>query len=259
MEVSMWHKVLLVILLLIFSGCAARMTGIPSSESQEDMVFPEWFWHSPRLESGIAVGYSPSYYYPKEAIAAAELNGVETLAKQMSVRIKGGKAYMKDHKGIHFAGEKIEELFAEESYNRLKKNHYFLDKHVSKGCTIVLVSTEDIPISNEPRAPGLRPKWVNRLPKEDGCIYATGQCARGMYSANSWLMAERNARIELAMSVETKLQGMSKRLGYWSNGTFISEVDVVLDGIQIVKRWYDSEMKVCHVLARVPITKRLRK
>ena len=118
MEKSMWHKLLILISLIIFSGCTTKMTEGLSSESQEDMVFPEWFWHPPRLRSGgVAVGYSPSYYYPKEAVEAAELNGIETLAKQMSVRIKGGKAYMKDDRGIHFAGEKIEELLSNRDWS----------------------------------------------------------------------------------------------------------------------------------------------
>ena len=211
MEASMWYKILLVIFLLTFSGCA---TKIPS-ESQEKMLFPKWFWHPPKLKSGVvAVGYSPSYYSPGEAIAAAELNGIVTLAKQMSVKIRGGKAYVKDDNGLHSAGEKIEELFAEEPHVRLKKNHYLLGKHVSKGCTIVLVSIKNIKISSELMQPGSKPKWVNKPPDKDGYIHATGQCARGMYGANSWLMAERNARIKLAMSVETKLQSVNKRFCY---------------------------------------------
>lgn len=238
--------------LLLLLGCGAgKREGLISTRPIE---LPEWFWKPPLIRSvPVAVGYSPSFLDPEKAIASAEENGVENLAKQICLRIKGERIFLKDELGIKFMGEKIEEIVPEEMLENLKRNHVLLDAFVSERGTIALVATKKIPVSHRTIRPGGRPKWLREIPREKGFLYATGQSQRGVYEVNSWLMAEREARVELAMSLKAKVRGLNKKIDAWSEGVFTSGTDITLEGIQIVERWYDPDTKMCHVLARVPL------
>ena len=178
---GMWRSAVLVISIgLLVAGCAGKEARFAS---EGEVVLPEWFWRPPISGSvPIAVGYSPSYLNPRKAIASAEENGVENLAKQIVVRIRGERVFHSDGRGTRFMGEKIEEIVPEEIVDALKEKHILLDAFVSKGCTVALVSTAKVPISKRRVGPGKRPKWIDHLPQEEGFLYARGQSQMGILS-----------------------------------------------------------------------------
>ncbi len=56
------------------------------------------------------------------------------------------------------------------------------------------------------------PKWATKLPKKSGMMYAVGFAMPDTYAERSLAAAEKKARLELARTIETKLQVNSQMI-----------------------------------------------
>ena len=111
----------------------------------------------------------------------------------------------------------------------------------------VEIVTQSVPNSPEP------PNWV--LGREHQ-LYAHAQYLVGVgFSNKNTVSASESARAELAKNIRFKIQSLMK--DYSSNdGSFIesfvkTEIDFLLEGVQIKAGWYDLEKKVFYSFAVV--------
>jgi len=151
----------------------------------------------------------------------------------------------------------IQEEVSPETEAFVKEHHQVVAKCVTPEQTYVLVRLGEKGESTPETSTGStnipqEPSWATDIPREPGYIYASGQSNLYRRESDSWRNAEKSARIALALSVETKVQGLIKR--FEDQTTFsisAADTDTQLNNIQIIARWKHPEMNTCHVLVRM--------
>jgi hypothetical protein len=77
----------------------------PQSNKTPDELYPAWFWNTPYSEDSLfAVGYSNTFFHTETSQKEAIENGIESLAKSVSVRIKGERGLMRHGGGVACSG-----------------------------------------------------------------------------------------------------------------------------------------------------------
>ena len=97
------------------------------------------------------------------------------------------------------------------------------------------------------------PKWVRKLPRKEGYVFAVGTSHLYYHEESSWREAERAARLELARDVVSQIRNLSKQAGGRLEHVVVTKTEATLRGTQIVGRWLDRKAKACYVLCRMPI------
>lgn len=201
-----------------------------------------------------AVGYAQTYFYQDTSVKEATENGIKSLAKSVSVRIKGERGFMDTVFGPEFAGEDFQEELKEDVLNLVKKNHKVVATETVDDITLVLLGIGDVPsLSSAEGFNPRRPNWVSRPPRRSGFFYAVGQCTPQYHQEDAWQLAEYDARIDLALSLSAKLRSLVKKLDETMNTHSAVKTNVVLNRVRVVERWLDPENGIPYVLVRMPL------
>jgi len=95
------------------------------------------------------------------------------------------------------------------------------------------------------------PSWISNLPEKSGYLYAMGISQLYFNEVSSWLESERDARLQLALS----LGSQEKTLNMLNNGRIHevskSSIDQILKDIQVVGR--SKSQNIFYVLIRMKI------
>ena len=246
--VTFWYSLLP--LLLSFS---LRVSENPRPEN----IYPSWFFNPPEGAS-FAVGYSAEHAYRDSAIKAATRDAAVNYVKNQQVEIKGEQGLATLAAGTITVGSTIKEYYDTTEAGRLGGILKVLDFFQRGGAFAVLASTDSVA-----KAPGVNrldaaavpaPQWTTVIPEKAGYVYNSGLAPLYYNEFNSWLEAERKARVNLALTVYTKVKFLGKKV---ENSYFrefqVEETNVTLHGIEVVARWKDVRNQICYVLVRVPV------
>ncbi len=241
----------------------------------KEASYPAWFWNMPDTEDGLfAVGFSETYAHAETSEQGAIADGVENLAKALSVRIKGEEGVQREGGRVVYSGNDLQEEVSPDTLALVKENHQVVAKYASAQSTFVLLrfgrnvegsfggstpeqrngeaSTHAVPDAATPLPQ--QPRWVTALPSVPGYLYACGQSNPYYREANSWRAAEKHARIALALSLESKVRGLAKELETQMGTISTVSTDVQLNRIQVVARWKHPVYHTYHVLVRMPLS-----
>ena len=252
----------------------------PKTKSAGETSYPAWFWKMPHSENSLfAVGFSETFFYPESSKQNAIKDGIESLAKYLSVRIKGERGVLRDGSRVIFSGDDIQEILSPSVLSFVEEHHQIIATYTGKkyrktkssgfarllreplreANTFVLLSmgegnAETFPHSASAAPMPSRPSWITTPPKEPGYLYAIGNSNPYYREVNSWRIAEKRARITLAFNLESKIRGLAKKLDSSMETISTISTDVQLNRVQVIARWKHPEDNTCHVLVRVPLS-----
>ena len=239
--------------------------------------YPRWFWQMPHSNTALfAVGYAQTYFHRDTSVEEATENGIRSLAKSVSIRIKGERGFMDTVYGSEFAGEYFQEEFKDGALDFVKENYEVVATETvgnkqpptpyNKGditlvllCSLRSPTTSSYGIGDAPVVSSVkgfnsgRPGWVSEPPKRNGFLYAVGQCHPQYHEEDAWQLAEYDARINLALSLFAQLRSLVKKLDKTLNVITTVKTDVVLNRMQVDKRWVDPKNGIPYVLMRMSL------
>ncbi|MBL7082579.1 MAG: hypothetical protein ISS41_02970 [Candidatus Aminicenantes bacterium] len=201
-----------------------------------------------------AVGYAQTFFYRESSIEEATTNGINVLAKYVSVRIKGERGFKDTILGPEFAGEAFKEEPEGGVLDFVKKNHKVVATETVGDITLVLLCTGEAPtISSTKGFDQKIPEWISKLPKKPGFVYAVGQSSPQFHEEETWQLAEYNARVGMALSFVAQLRSLGKRQDKSLSTAGAVKTDVVLRRVQVIERWFDPENRIPYVLVHMPL------
>ena len=251
--------ILFYFLLLTLSCHKATVKPLSKHYKEEQIrkysTYPRWFWQMPHSNNTLfAVGYAQTYFYRESSVEEATDNGINVLAKYVSVRIQGERGFKDTKLGPEFAGEFFKEELEGGVLDSVKKNYKVIATETVGDITLVLLCTgEAQTLSSAKGFDQKAPEWVSKPPKKPGFVYAVGQSSPQFHEEETWQLAEYNARVGLALSFVAQLRSLGKRLDQGLSTASAVKTDVVLRRIQVVERWYDPENRIPYVLVRMTL------
>ncbi len=229
-----------------------------SHQSLPENIYPLWFFNPPTGSATFVVGYSSEHAYLDSAIKAATREAAKNYVKNQQVQITGEQGLATLAVGTITVGSTIKEYYDTTEADRLGRSMRVLD-YFRRGGSVALLASKDS-VGNVPgrkrvdAATVPMPSWATTIPEKAGYIYNSGLAPLYYNEYNSWVEAERKARINLALTVYTKVKFLGKKV---DNSYFrefqVEETNVTLHGIEVVARWKDAKNQVCYVLMRVPV------
>lgn len=266
----------IILLLLLVVGCASPSFKEKSELTPKAMAptaqlqpkpklpaeasYPAWFWNMPHAEDSLfAVGFSETFAHPETSQQYAITDGIESLAKYFSVRIKGERGVLRDGNRVIFSGADIQEILSPSVLSFVKEHHQLIATYAGKKYTFVLLclgegNAETLAMPSSAAPMSSQPSWMTTNPKESGYLYASGNSNPYYREVNSWRIAEKRARIALALSLESKVRGLAKKLNASMETISTISTDVQLNRVQVIARWKHPKDKTCHVLVRMPLS-----
>ncbi len=222
-------------------------------------MYPWWFFSPPAGSPSWTVGYSAEHAYLDSALKAATREAGRAYARNQQDLIKGEQGLATLAGGTITVGSTIKEYFDTAQAVRMGSTMTVLDYFRRGGAVAVLASTDsaaNVPGKNRVDAARVpAPSWTTVLPDNPGYLYNSGLAPLYYNEFNSWLEAERKARIGLALTAYTRVKFLGKKEDNIYFREFqVEETNVTLHGIQVVARWKDVKNQVCYVLSRVPVS-----
>ena len=212
----------------------------------------------PVEEDGLfAVGVAPTFAHAENSETLAIEQGVENLTLCLYTWIHGEAIVARSGGGELFSGRDVAEETSEPLRRWVTDHYQIVAKHISPDSTCILLRLGEPTAASVVTSPPVLalepPSWLTNLPSDDRYIYARGHSNAYFREENSWKRAEQNARIALALSLETKVHQLTKRLNRDMEMAAMNRVDIRLNWSQVVSRWKHPEDQTCHVLIRMPI------
>lgn len=238
---------------------AAMFIGT-AKEPLPENVYPAWFFDPPASRSVFAVGYSDVRSYLDSAIASAVREAAANYVKNRQVTIAGEQGLATLAAGTIAVGSTIKEIYDINEAGRLETKLRIVDYFQRRGAVTVLASTDStvsVPTLKRVDAAKVpKPSWTSLIPDKVGYLYDFGLCPVYYNENNSWREAERRGRINLALTLYTKVKYMGKKV---DNSYFrefqVEETNATLRGVEVVARWKDVKNQICYVLVRMQVGK----
>jgi len=231
-----------------------------SHKPAPENIYPLWFFNPPAGSSVFAVGYSDEHSYLDSAIKAATREAARNYVMNKEVQIRGEQGLATLAAGTISVGSTIKEFYDTTQAEQLGGTMKALDYFRRGGSVALLASTDsvgDVPGRKRLDAATVpAPSWTITIPEQDGYVYNSGLASLYYNEFNSWREAERKARINLALSLYTKVKFLGKKEDNIYFREFqVEETNVTLHSIEIVARWKDVKNQICYVLVRMPVGK----
>ncbi len=243
---------------VLFPALVSFFLSSPGKPLPEN-IYPSWFFNPPAASPLWTVGYSAEHAYLDSALKAATREAGRNYARNQLNLVKGEQGLATLAGGTITVGSTIKEHFDTAQAVRLGSTMKVLDYFRRGGAVAVLASTDSVPnVPGTNRIDAARvpaPSWTTVLPEKAGYMYNSGLAPLYYNEFNSWLEAERRARINLALTAYTKVKFLGKKEDDVYFREFqVEETNVTLHGIQVVARWKDVKNRICYVLMRVPVS-----
>jgi len=219
--------------------------------------YPVWFLNQGDIEcNSVTVGYARrSYYGDTTAIKYAFMNAAENFVKQSSISISGDQNFWTTALGNAWMGSSIKESYDISMVGKVAETIAILDTFKLKDFLMVLTSKSECDLLEEEKNLVLilensKPAWLVSLPSDENYIYAIGSSESYHYNENSWLTAEKNARLVLARSLNLQTKSVQKISSNESQAVLNESLSIQINDIKIVNRWIDSKSRIYYVLIR---------
>jgi len=217
-----------------------------------------WFLEQGSLNcTDTAVGYAKrSYYNDSTAIIIATQNAYKNFVVQNRVNISGEQAFWTTEIGNAWMGSDIKEVYDTNRSSIISRNVILLDRMLSNDFVAILISDRECELSPLNKFVVsinslMRPAWVDIKPQESDYYYAVGIAPEYYYESNSWMEAEKRARLNLARILYTKIESLQKK-NIGTQEIKKEKLSVELKEITFVARWKDEIKKICYVLNKIP-------
>jgi hypothetical protein len=201
----------------------------------QEYNYPSWFLYAPR-GAVTAVGYASKSYYPENAIETACEQARENLARYASVRILGEEGLIIQGDQFYYSGNNFREEIDSLLFEYYKSATVYLDTSVIGDLCLVFVSDRSLSYEESLLSSENLTSWIHELPKSSDFIYAMGIARLYFHEISSWLEAERDARIQLALTLCAEVKSHTRMYNQSFREVSLSKVDQVLQDIQIVAR-----------------------
>ena len=211
-------------------GCSARTQVIDKSTSAPELL-PVWFWDTPRLSGvSLAVGYSPLHQESDHAYQEAFQDAAWRLFCDRECRIYGEKGIASSPEGTMQMGSTIRIEVDSTGFSAFSKKLVRLDSVATRTMRIILVGTGRVEIDKTPIA---SPTFEM---EDAGQGLGLGSAPIYYHESSSWIEAEREARIQLALDAHAEFMGSSETADEMILQTAVTKTDVTLTGIQTLHR-----------------------
>ena len=241
--------------ILISAGVLASLISCGVRREDGGNGYPSWFLEGVG-DQGIrcAVGYGRIFVDPDTSVAYAKRDGVERVAKGMAVAVRSEQGFAAAPGGLRSMGGVFSEEVDWAKVKTIREQCRVVDSAQVHGMTLALVcyGAESAFELERTRMPERPPKWVRKLPKKKGYVFAVGTSHLYYNEATSWREAERAARLELARYVLSQIRDLSKKAGGTLEQVIATKTEATLRGVRIAGRWLDRKTKACYVLCRMP-------
>ena len=246
-------KVLRLVCVVVFLGClGCAVSKSVVSHTNRSFTYPMWFWQPPISQDlPVAVGYAPAYYRDESSQQVAIEDAVQQLAKQVQVRISGERIIIDRRQA-----EKFDEIVPPDVLKPISDSHVILATHQMPEQFLVLLGMGEVKLNQQLVSAGSRskPGWLSQLPESTASLYGVGHYNRSsLRSHSSWQDAERNALIDLALTLKSYVRNLTKQLNSQTGRVLSVQTDVILSRIQVIERWYDRQNRSYHVLMEMPL------
>ncbi len=221
----------------IISAVAILSFAQAGNEKQkDDFRLPAWFWDMPETGSMLmAVGYSQPHRESEHAYKDAFHDGAWRLFRDLHSSISGGRGTSTVAEGTMNIGSTIRQEVDSTGFSAFSKTIVRLDSASTPTIRIMLVSTGDLPLDRE-----LLPEQ-SIAPEIVGSHLTQGSAQIYYHESSSWIEAEREARIELAVGTLSTLKGQTEIVNEGIFQTSITETDVILTDVLTMHRRIDRK------------------
>jgi hypothetical protein len=231
-----------------------------SKKPLPENLYPAWFLDPPAGRAVFTVGYSDVRSYIDSAVASATREAAANYVRNQQVRIAGEQGLATLAAGTLTVGSTIKENYDVDAAGQLAPNLKVIDYFQRGGAVTLLASTDSNAVVPNLRRVDVskipKPPWTTVIPEKSGYIYNSGLCPVYYNENNSWREAERRGRINLALTLYTKVKFMGKKVDDSYFREFqVEETNATLLAIEVVARWKDVRNQICYVLVRMPVTK----
>ncbi len=236
------------IFLSIFLVSCASSKSVKIAKKDQRFSYPTWFLE-PNQNSKLFVGYAENFWIESSSEEFAVRNALENYSHFEGVKISGERLTATS------IFQKGSQAFHEETplnnYKNLKVvplsslkfgDNYFLLSGFAK--------TTDFDETLQKLSKEI-PSDFENLNDSEKMKFAVGMASLENYSRefSVWLEAERDARVRLAEKIDSKISNLTKTFNGISESFTSTKVEgVTLKKIQVLKRWKDTENKLCYVL-----------
>ncbi len=225
---------LLHILLFYLVGCTAKI----QTHSEKEILLPAWFWDSP---ASTAVGYSLPHQDSEDAYADAFRDAAWRLFCDERCRVAGEKAVASSPEGTMQMGSTLQIEVDSSGFEAFSKSIVRLDSAVTQSMRVVLVGRSNITIDRTPVTAPITALDNGSTP------FGYGSAPLYHHESSSWIEAEYQARLELALQAYSRFKGSSERIDDEILKTSVTGTDVILTNTQTVHRRMDRKNGIVRV------------
>jgi len=220
--------------ILLFTFIWIGLFNVGKGQENENL-YPAWFVTAPK-GAVTAVGYAPISYYPENGIKMARENALLNLAKVLRTTVIGEEASILSGGEHFYAGNTFKEYPDSFIVDYLKNAIVYLDTAIVQNMILVLASDSRLVVDKTLKTLPDNPAWITTLPSDSLGIYSVGISQKYFYETNSWLNAEQNMRLQMAMILKTEVKDLVKNYSPFYQEVQQSKVESILINCQVVAR-----------------------
>ena len=214
------------------------------------VTYPQWFTEMPLVNDTLyAVGYSyVSTLHPENSYKKALENLLTSLVCFRESQIEGKWRYIqRGYETVLVGGKCIEILL-----DSLSEEEVEVVDTATVGDMFIILGKIYCPKVKGKRE--LKDRWWEKIPYGEEFIYAVGTSPLYYHEENSWILAEKNARVNLATTILLQVKSLLKMYENSMEKVVEEKVGKVkLSNVQVVARKMISlsGSKICYVLVRM--------
>ena len=222
---------------LIVSLLAIILIALGKNSDRDNHLLPAWFWDTPVIEgTSLSVGYSQPYIDSDHAYEDAFKDAAMRMFTDRMSCVRGERAIATVPDGVMQMGSTIHQETDTTGFGDFCKILVRLDSARTTTLRTMLVSTSHIEINKELIAP---PGTAAEI--TTGSRTSVGLAPFYLLESSSWIEAERNGRIELAIGISSEMRIVDKKQDDQAIKTIVTKTDVILSNVQTLHRRIDRD------------------
>lgn len=212
------------------------------------LEYPDWFFKMPVGEEDFfVVGYSEKYHYLSSSIEKAKQVARQKIAIHIRDSISGQRAFSLNAVGKAYISETINEVFDTAVIKNIEIS--VIDTAIFENMVIILATSGKGEYIPSPLVKDT--SWILDIPEIPGWVLESGAAPIYEHECNSWLAAERDARVSIAMALEYHLEDLKKYDETSVRGVSVETVNSVITGVHAIARYINRREGYCKVLMGV--------
>ncbi len=246
----------IVICLALSTACSSAKFLKPVQEKTNIRAsYPKWFLEPELCNQSSATGYlTPGYYLDSSAALAFQIALFNAVRFQQA-DISASDDFWATEAGVYWITTDFEETIDSARIAYFESQFSPVDTFYNKSMVAVLAAKSSrLPPECLKRITpaGPKPAWIEKLPQEQGFLYAVGASPRYYHEKSSWDNATNQVRKQLAVSVAVEIQAVQKRTEFAGEEQRNRNLSVTLREFEILRRWVDPKTDLFYVLGRNP-------